>query len=358
MKPIRVLWLSAWLRPLARLHAEALQRLGVEVLLVTSDRHPESDAARDYEVVVDPRFRTLSSWPTSFDAWRRHIRPFRPDVVVSELVRDPRWIVFAGRAPRLQLIHDDRPHDAIEQHPFYERAVFDRWGARSAGTVVFSDYVAAGVAGRRDVAGTPLHTIPLTSDLAPELVPPPVPASGRRDFVLIGRMNPYKNIDVVLDAWQLHVNGGRWRGDDLVLIGEGPPLARALPEHTVRRPGSYRYSDVIGTLSAAKGSIAHYRRASQSGVQVLSMQLGVTPIVSSIGALPEFQPPGCPPVGVDDVAGLASTFDELADPDTAARQGIAAADHYARHFAVDHAAERLAEIVTELAERGPVKVWR
>ena len=96
MKPLRVLWLSPWMRPLARVHAEALQRRGVEMLLVTSDRHPESDAARDYEIVLDPRFRTASTWPTSFGAWRR-IRAFGADVVVTELVRDPRWIAFAGR---------------------------------------------------------------------------------------------------------------------------------------------------------------------------------------------------------------------------------------------------------------------
>src|SRR5437660_12371090 len=35
---------------------------------------------------------------------------------------------------------------------------------------------------------------------------------------------------------------------------------------------------------------------SQSGVQVLSMQLGVMPIVSTVGGLPEYQPPGGPMV--------------------------------------------------------------
>ena len=145
------------------------------------------------------------------------------------------------------------------------------------------------------------------------------------------------------------MSGSRWRGDDLLLLGDGPPIARALPKHTVRRPGSYRYRDIIDTLSTAKGSVVHYRNASQSGVQVVSMQLGVTPIVSPVGALPEFQPPGCSPIGVDDIDGLASAFDELADPQTAARLGTAAAQHYAQHYAVEHAAERLHSILTEVA---------
>ena len=61
----RVLWLSPWMRPLARVQAEALRRRGADVLLVTTDLHPESDAARDYELVLDPRFRTPATWPAT-----------------------------------------------------------------------------------------------------------------------------------------------------------------------------------------------------------------------------------------------------------------------------------------------------
>jgi glycosyltransferase involved in cell wall biosynthesis len=336
------------MRPLARVQAEALRRRGVDVLLVTSDgHHPDSDAARDYELVLDPRLRRAATWPATLAAWRR-VREYRPDVVLAELVSDPRWIALPGRTPRVQLVHDDRPHDPAEQLPAYKRAVADRWGAGSAATVTYSDYVAAAVATRRDVAGTRVHVLPLCSDLDPALVPPLVGPEGRRDFVLIGRLNQYKNVEVVLEAWQRHVVGGGWRGDDLVLLGDGPVSARTLPEHTVWRPGKYRYSDVIAALASAKGSITHYRRASQSGVQVLSMQLGVMPMVSTAGALPEFQPPGCPPVGVDDIAGLTKAFDQLADPSAAARCGAAAARHYADRFAVERAADRLLDVISEV----------
>jgi glycosyltransferase involved in cell wall biosynthesis len=333
-----------------RVQAEALMRRSADVLLVTSDQHPESDAARDYELVLDPRFRTAATWLPTFKAWRR-VREFRPDVVIAELVRDPRWIALAGLAPRIQVVHDDRPHDPDEVTPAYERAVFDRWGARSAATITYSDHVATAVVARRDVTGTPVHVVPLASDLDLDRVPPFVPPEGRRDFVMFGRLNPYKNVDVVLDAWRRHVAGGRWRGDNLVLIGDGPLDAAALPEHTRWRNGSFRYSDVVPTLVAAKGSIAHYRRASQSGVQVLSMQLGVMPIVSTAGALPEYQPPGCAPVGVDDVAGLAAAFDLLADPVSAAQHGAEAARHYAQRCAVDLVAARFLEVIAEVTAR-------
>jgi hypothetical protein len=147
------------------------------------------------------------------------------------------------------------------------------------------------------------------------------------------------------------VDGGSWRGDELLLVGNGPLVIRTLPAYVRWRPGNYRYADVVKTLAAAKGSVAHYRGASQSGVQMLSMQLGVMPIVSTVGGLPEYQPPLLPPVGVDDVAGLSDVFDELADPLTATLRGAAAARHYADSFAVDHAADGLVSVLTDVGRR-------
>ena len=71
------------MRALARVQAEALRRRGADVLLVTSDQHPESDTARDYELVLDPRFRTASSWPVTLAAWRK-VLDYRPDVVIAD----------------------------------------------------------------------------------------------------------------------------------------------------------------------------------------------------------------------------------------------------------------------------------
>ncbi len=335
----RVLWLSHWLRPLARVHCESLREQGFDVVLVTSDQHPESDAARDYEWVIEPSFKQAHTW-RPFGRVLARARRFDPDVVVTELVRDPRWIALGALAPRVRLVHDDRPHDASELRPWWERTLFDRWEAGATRTVAFSKYVGAAV-GADDV-------VPLTSDLDPARVPPVVPAADRRDFVLIGRLNEYKNLPVVLAAWRRHVAGPGWRGDDLVLLGNGSVPGDLGPR--VRWvQGSYSYADVIPTLAAAKGSIAHYRRASQSGVQVLSMQLGVVPIVSTEGALPEFQPPGEPAIGVDDVDGLVRVFDALADPVAAAARGADAERDYRHRFAADVAGRAMGAVLDSVA---------
>jgi len=266
-------------------------------------------------------------------------------------VRDPRWTALARGIPRIQLVHDDRRDNGGGRRRALSRALFDRWGSRSAATVTYSNYAAIAVAVRRDVAGTPMSVLPLCSDLDPAKVPPFVGPEERRDFVVAGHFGSQKNMDVVLDAWQGHVDGDSWRGDELVLIGSGPLVIRTLPAYVRWRPGNYRYADVVNTIAAAKGSVALYRGASQSGVQMLSMHLGVMPIVSTVGGLPEYQPAVLPPVGVDDVAGLTAAFDELSDPLTATLRGAAAARHYAESFAVDHAADGLFTVLTDVGHK-------
>jgi glycosyltransferase involved in cell wall biosynthesis len=338
---MRVVWLSPWMRPLARIHADALRSVGHEVRLVTSDQHPESGSARDDEWVHDPRPKRASTY-RPFLQVRREVRAFAPDVVVTELVRDPRWLTLATGTPRIDVIHDDRPHDAGELRPRWERTLFDRWSTRADLTMFFSEFVADQV-GRRERA-----LVPLSSDVVESEVPELVDAGGRRDFVLSGRLNGYKNIPVALQAWQLHRDGPHYRGDQLVLIGEGA-LPDALPDDVRWQRGPFRYADQLDTLSRAKASLVHYRRATQSGVQVLAMQLGVTPIASPEGALPELQPPGGPVVAVDDVRGLADVLDSLADPVEAARRGRVARQAYLQRHSRPHVAEALSAAIGRAA---------
>ncbi|MGX9296189.1 glycosyltransferase family protein [Tsukamurella paurometabola] len=318
-----MLWLSPWMRPLARVYCEQLLGAGWDVVLVTTDQHPESDGPRHYEWVLDARPRTPGTWP-DFARALRAARAFAPDVVVTELVRDPRWMLLTGGAPRINLIHDDRPHGADEVFPAWERALFGRWARSAAGTGAFSEYVGSRIGAT--------VTMPLASDLDEASVGAVVPAADRRDFVAVGRLAEYKNLGVTLAAWEQHVAGPGWRGDELILIGDGN-LPAGLPPAVRWRRGRYSYADVVEPMARAKGSVAHYRLATQSGVQVLAMQLGVVPMVSPEGALPEFQPPGEDPIGVDDVAGLTRAFDALADPAAAERRGRAAREHYLRHHA-------------------------
>lgn len=339
---MRVLWLSPWLRPIARNCAEGLIAQGACVMLITADLHPESDDVRPYETVLRGRPVPTADWLKIARAYRAAKR-FEPDIVVTELLRDPRWRVFGGLASRVQLLHDDRPHDETHREPWWIRS-FEPWNARSAATIVYSQYVAERV---RQRSTHPIYVAPLVSDLSPVDVPTFVPAKDRKDFVLLGRQRPYKNYGVVFDAWETHVRSSAWRGDQLVLVGSGE-VDVDLPAQTQWIRKDFRYRDVTATLARAKGSVVHCRTASQSGVQLVSMQLGVPPIVSTAGGLPEYQPPQCSVTDVDDVTGLCAAFDSLAEPAEVERQGRAALAHYTEHFDVSVAVRRLIDIFEDV----------
>lgn len=344
---MRILWLSPWMRTLARVYVEALGEAGHDCLLITSDQHYQPMTALDHERVLDPRPKDPRTVPPLLRTVAQ-ARRFRPDVVLVELVWDPRWLLFTRLAPMVHLVHDDRPHDRTEVRPGWQRALYERFNRRAAAVVAFSECVAARLSPRLP---RPARVVPLTSDVS-ELDIPENPVR-RKDFVLYGRLSPYKNVPVVLRAWQRHVASPAYRGDRLLLLGDGPADVdpAGLPAGCEWRRGRYSYPEVLPTLAAAKGSVAHYRLATQSGVQLLSMQLGVTPIVSDSGGLPEFQPPGEPGIGVDDVAGLAAAFGTLAEPHVAAKRGAASRAHYLRNFAAGRSAARLADVLGEVGER-------
>jgi glycosyltransferase involved in cell wall biosynthesis len=338
---MRVLWLSPWMRTLSRVHVEALQEAGHECLLITSDQHYEQMSPLPYERVLDPRpkdLRTLGPLLRTV----REVKSWQPSVVVVELVWDPRWLMLARLAPMVHLIHDDAPHDQTEVRPAWQRSLFNRFSNRATRVVAFSEHVAKRLP-------YPASVVPLTSDVREKDLPERV--TDRRDFVLYGRMSPYKNVPIALRAWEKHLLSGQHKGDRLLLLGDGPldVSEQDLPPRCEWQRERYSYSDVLPILGRAKGSVVHYRNATQSGVQLLSMQLGVTPIVSDSGGLPEFQPPGEPGIGVDDVDGLAAAFGELADPEVALRRGDASREHFQREFIASHVVERLADVLAQAA---------
>ena len=343
---MRILWLSPWLRPRARVHAENLQALGAEVMLVTADLHFESDQARPYETVLLGRPIPWAGWLPWLDAYRK-ARRFKPDVVVTEMLRDPRWRLFARLAPRVRLLHDDKPHDHTHVAPWWNRFFFDQWDEKADATIAFCNYVADRLRtqGRADA---PLYIAPLASDLDPAMVPEFASAEQRKNFLLVGRQKPYKNHDVVFAAWEAHTRSPEWQGDELVLLGGGE-IVCPLPAHTRWNRAEFQYRDFLDELSRAKGSIIHSRSASQSGVQVMAMQLGVPTLVSTAGGLPEYQPQGASVTGIDDVDGLALALGELANPEEAVVQGKAAQEHYKNHYDSAVAARRLLEIFESVA---------
>jgi glycosyltransferase involved in cell wall biosynthesis len=345
---MRILWLSPWLRTLTRVQVDALRAAGHEALVVTTDQHYEKVTARPDERVLDPAIKDPRTLP-ALARVTAEARRFAPHVVLSEMVHDPRWLPMTRLAPLVQVVHDDRPHGADEERPWYRDAVLDLQTRTAAAVVAPSAHVAAVLSAR---FGRRVDVVPLTSDVPEADLPPvPAPASERRDVVLLGRISPYKNVAVALRAWAAHTASPAYAGDRLLVLGDGPLEALDLPEHVEWRREPFAYADVLPTLARAKASLAHYRLATQSGVQVLSMQLGVPTIVSDSGGLPEFAPPDLPALGIDDVDGLTALFGKLAEPASAAAFGASAREHYLRHFSADRAAAAWVEVFGRVGRR-------
>lgn len=346
---MRILWIAPWGRPLARVYLDELVREGHEVRLVTSTRHHEKWADQaDYELVLSGSFKQPESWP-SFARTLREVRRFRPEVAVGEEFNDPRLLTLLGSIPHVTLMHDDAPHDPSEVDRWYHQAVYKRVARTSAMLVTFSDFVRTAIAPR---SSTPVVAVPLPSDAGEHHVPPFVPAEGRRDIVLIGRINPYKNLPGVFDAWVQHVESPAYRGDRLIVIGDGAQDDLALPPECEWRRGHFQFSDLMPVVGAAKASLVYYTKASQSGVQVLSMQCGTVPVVSDIGGLPDYQPVGEPPVPLGAHDKLAAVLGELADPEVAGARGMAARKHYEERHLPAPAAHAMLDVLERVRLRG------
>ena len=191
------------------------------------------------------------------------------------------------------------------------------------------------------------------SDFRDEDVPEFREAAERRDFVFMGRMAPYRNLDHVLQAWSQHVKGPHYQGDRLIIWGRGEwtPVkyvedSSTTDESVEWRSEIYRYSDIAqGRFSGFKGSLCVYLEASQSGVQLLNAQLGVAPIVSNVGALPEYQAPTLPVLDPTDLPGLVDVLDRMADPEQAAELGRVSQDFYVSNHSERVAAKQLSDFL-------------
>lgn len=324
---MRVLWVAPWGRPLAEVFASGLRANGHEVLVVTSGRHYENARPNQNTVVVEGSLKQPGAWGSVLTALQA-ARRFRPDVVVAEEFSDPRLYPLLRLAPVAVLVHDDEPHDETEIKRLYLRVVGARVRGAADMLVTFSRFVAE----RVPTAGVTVVTVPLPSESPETLAPPLVAAAKRRDVVVLGRINPYKDVPTTLDAWTQHVRGGGYRGDKLIIIGDGNESDLFLPEHCHWRRERFQFAEVVPVLAQAKAAVVHYRSASQSGVQVTAMQCGTAAIVSDAGGLGEYLPGGQSTVPVGDVGGLAHALDVLADPVIAAAAGAVSRAHYDQHY--------------------------
>jgi len=329
-QPRRILILSPWHRPLAHVYGAELRSLGHEVLVVTTTRHPDKTSGLIHEIMWDkptfPRSAT-GAW-----ALRRTVAAFGPDIAFEDIVDDPTWLGLATRTPRVVMIHDAVPHDAANAKVAVKNAAGRYQFRRSDAVLTYSRYIAdlistTGYRGRRLSSQQRIFQVPLLSDVPDTKRLPAKLGNERRDFLIIGQVSDYKGLDLALAAWSQVKDAGAFPGEVLRVI-----TSRSI--QSIHRKdvevisGEYDYIDLLPTLPNYRALLLPYRVASQSGVQVLALQNGVVPIVSDVGALPEYQPPGMPPIAVGDVDGLCDRMLRLRSQDTCRNLGAASRAFY------------------------------
>lgn len=336
----RIAWLCPWFSTLGAAYANALRSRGHDVLVVTTRGHFE-DPPDGCDAILPAEIRTRDAWALVPGLLRR-LRRFDPDLVVLDQTWDPRFLLLALGHPRVVTVHDAVMHDGEVAGRSWHRPLI-RLVRRSTRIMAFSDSVAEAL--RSERPGRHVATVPLTSEMT-GVEPAVAPAPERSDFCLLGRLHAYKNVPATLDVWREYTSSTAWAGDRLLLLGSGDP--GTLPPHVEHRDAPFRFADVAATVARTKGSLVWYREASQSGVQVMSMQCGVAPLVSDVGGLPGYQGDVWPVVPLTRPDLLFDSFVALTDAETAAAAGMRARATYDSRYAPAAVAEPLERALAAL----------
>jgi len=227
-------------------------------------------------------------------ALRRRLleRAGQADVVVSAMAHPltPLLAPEVGRvAAYVPVVHDATPHPGDFAFAWHWR--LDRELASARAAVTLSQAVAQALVARRP--GLPLIRSRLPALLAEEGVAPPPPPDAP-DFLFFGRLRPYKGLDLLRDAFA--ALRARHPTAKLRVVGEGdaevvaPGLA-ALPGVTVE-PRWVAEAEIPALLGSARAVVLPYREASQSGVAVQALALGVPVVATPVGGLTEQVRPG------------------------------------------------------------------
>lgn len=289
-------------------HAEYAANLAMaladdaQVLLILSARNARQQLlpasltalrARLTLAIVPHHYAPLQPWIAS--RCRRLIARFAPDIVhlQEHPSRVPALVAaaLAGQRPLVVTVHDPEPHSGAD-------GAAARHYARSTA-------VLRGAADRLIVHGAPL--VPVLARLLPDgdarirsiahgalgfgtVNRPVAPPIADGPFILFGRMNAYKGLDLLLDANDLLLAEGA--APMIVLAGAGPELERLRPRlaaaPNLRVHARFVPQDELATMVAAASAVVlPYRDATQSGVAAAAFGLGRPVIATAVGALPE-----------------------------------------------------------------------
>ncbi len=221
---------------------------------------------------------------------QRALRKLRPDVVYVPMQSPltPVMCALLRNVPRVVTEHDPVLHDG-DNAPL-RRLTRDAWLRRSARVIVLSRVLVPAVEAI-GVPGERIDVVPHGSFQYYRDRTAPGAAGVRRGPTLLffGRFEPYKGIDVLLDAFP-----EIWAavpGATLLMAGAGD--FTAYRQRTAAIPGvqvvnRWIPDEEVGTFfERADAVVLPYAQATQSGVAAIAAAFGVPVIASDVGGLSE-----------------------------------------------------------------------
>lgn len=337
--------------------AVGIRSCGATVTLYYVDRYAEfGDSAEEREryladaraVGVETRSvprRSVRRLLRDINWLARDLRQRSIECLVTQAHYDLRFAAISLKYPTALVLHDPRPHSGEEGVlPRRGRAMARFVEATATCVFIHSERLRSQL--RPFLDRHEILVIP--HGATPRAEPMNVPQS--RELLLLGRLYPYKGVDIAIDA----VVRARARRPDirLTIAGNGPLLGELrgqLPEG-IELLDAYVPDDVVDALlSRTRLMLLPYRDATQSGVGLLSAAVGLPCVVTAEGGLPDLIPPKYQTdfvVPADDAQALAEAIERTVDHDVQVR--IDFLEHVKTTFAWPVVGRRLLEHLVRL----------
>jgi glycosyltransferase involved in cell wall biosynthesis len=203
------------------------------------------------------------------------------------------WTPIAAPALRragikyVPVIHDARPHPGDPSFLWDWRMRTDLNAACAA--IALTNSVAATL--RAEHPRLTVMQMPLGAHLPPGLLSSggKRPRSEAVTFLSFGRIQPYKGIDLLRDAFKAVIK--EYPLARLKVVGEGDvervaPGIRSIPGVEVRT-GWISEAEIPAVFSVADVAVLSHREASQSGIAPLALAYGIPIIATAVGGIPE-----------------------------------------------------------------------
>jgi glycosyltransferase involved in cell wall biosynthesis len=230
---------------------------------------------------------TLIALGKSLGVLNAHIRETRADVVILAMnfaAAPP--LAALMRKPLVYLVHDPAPHPG-DYAPVWQRVSQGLLLRRADAVVALSAY--AGRALARMVDASRLHVVPLSALFEPVAAPRLALEDRPVRLLLLGRLLPYKGLDLLADALAALATRRDWR---LTIAGFGPAAPahdrlRALGQLDCFQEEWLSDAQIQSLIDAHDVLLAPYVSATQSGVVCEAIARAMPVVATPVGALSE-----------------------------------------------------------------------